>query len=408
MRTRKSSILLKNIHGYRILFVPGTKNTLHIQSVIHSGFIDETKSTAGINHLLEHILVNAWKPCKEECITYWDNHGEYINANTNSTNMNYFIKGLATEPEKMVEYIATITTNPWITLRVTKREKNAVLEELNSSSGEPMFKLSDTFKKHFFKEEGLQYEDDWKQQVHNLKNLDLSDIKHYFDQQFNIDNILFIVYGDYSVSKISSVFLQHLRPRSRPLLNYANCFTNLNQFLFTPFDKESATILLGFPCITIVDQCDLMEDILHTLLFHDLRTIHHLIYDIGCNFVTNRCNTYLRIKYNIQSSHVKESLQLVFNCINKYSVSPPPKDVVYGCKKRVEYNILKNDLVDYYATFVYRKDQPLTQQQFIHKLRSFEPHHFTSLLSKNINFCTATCAYQNKHDLKLTWKSFTV
>ena len=94
MKTKKTNIKIKNINGYSVVCVPAEGNVCVVRAIVRSGFIYETKENLGIYHLLEHVVVNAWDRCKKNCILYWDNHGGSINATTEETTMNYFVKGL--------------------------------------------------------------------------------------------------------------------------------------------------------------------------------------------------------------------------------------------------------------------------------------------------------------------------
>ena len=42
----------KKIQGYPFLFVHEPNQVIHLEAIVHSGFIHETKHTSGVNHLL--------------------------------------------------------------------------------------------------------------------------------------------------------------------------------------------------------------------------------------------------------------------------------------------------------------------------------------------------------------------
>ena len=50
---------------YKVFIIPTNSDIISVQSYIFSGFIIETKQTLGISHLLEHVLANAYKHCKQ-------------------------------------------------------------------------------------------------------------------------------------------------------------------------------------------------------------------------------------------------------------------------------------------------------------------------------------------------------
>ena len=106
--TRRVTFQVKDIHGYKFFFMYKPCKTLHIEAVIHSGFVHETKQNAGVNHLLEHTIVSAWKECGQSCNDYLDKEGMYSNASTNDTTMKYYIKGNKEDESKMVEYAVNL------------------------------------------------------------------------------------------------------------------------------------------------------------------------------------------------------------------------------------------------------------------------------------------------------------
>ena len=199
----------KKINGYHFFFIPHS-NILHIEAVVHSGFIHETKQTSGVNHLLEHVLVSGWKKCKQSCNTYWDEHGALINASTDDTVMKYYIKGEKDLPG-MVEYISTIVTRSLFNPSTLEREKKAVLEELTNLMDQPSTEMYNIFKKTFYKSEGLQNTEDCSLQIKNLHHLTMDDVKKAYEA-FNTEHCLFIVYGDYESS--IPLFKKYLKPFS--------------------------------------------------------------------------------------------------------------------------------------------------------------------------------------------------
>jgi predicted Zn-dependent peptidase len=409
MKTKKSSIQIKYVHGYKILLVPTPHHTIHIQSVVHSGFIDETKHTSGINHLLEHILVSSWKRCKESCIAYWDKNGEILNATTDTTVMTYYVKGLLEDVKDMIEYIATITTHPALHESTLEREKHAIVEELYTSSGDHETALINIFNKHFFKEEGLQYSDDWKQQVHNLKTITLHDIRKMFYDNFNTKNVMFVVYGKYTTSMILSLFSTYLKKNTSHSHVYHDCFTNQPQFLYTPFQKESNTVLLAFPCTTIIPYTDLCKEIFKTLLLDLLRTQHKLVYSVDCDFNTTRCNTYFYIKFDVSEPHMVRTLQHVIDWLITHTTHTIEPDVLKGCKKKIIYQYLTTyDFMEYYSRFIHITSTPLTRAMLIQQTKACTLNDVKDVVRSVVNFKKAMCIYQGKKDSHVSWNSFKI
>ena len=394
--TRRASFQMKDIHGYNFFFVYKPCKTLHIEAIIHSGFINETKQTSGLNHLLEHTIVSAWKKCGESCTTYWDNEGAFVNATTDESVMSYFVKGIKEDESKMVEYISTIITNPSFHSSVLEREKKAVQVELLEAMNRPNTQVYDTFHKHFFSVEGLQYSEDCLLQLKNLKHLTLSTLKNAYEQ-FHASNCLFIVYGDYS--NAPALFKKYLKPCLKKPLPPISCFSFKHDIIHIPFQKESVTIYLGFPSkeVTIFDEY--IELMLHNLLFNDLRTIHKLIYGLTVNVKSSRCGTVVTIELDTAYENAPKTFSILIECLKTYQTKQME---VKGVQKKMKFQYEKEYEIDYLSTFIHKKGYPLTKRQLVKKVNDFTPDLFQKLCRTFLSIETALCVYQGKKN-NLSW-----
>ena len=74
------------IQQYCVLLnqIKGSK-TCKVEAMVGDGCMNETQQTAGISHLTEHVLTEAWKKCyKKGCAVFWKDYGVMINAETNN------------------------------------------------------------------------------------------------------------------------------------------------------------------------------------------------------------------------------------------------------------------------------------------------------------------------------------
>ena len=200
-----------HINQYKILIVPIEEtNIIYVQSFILSGRMNEDKKTSGISHLLEHILTEAWKKCKDDCAKYWGKKGIITNASTGDTTINYYVEGLEKNYKELIEYIVKITTTPQFKESRIEVEKKAVREELNRELGDEGWKIADKVSKLLYNHEGLQSSNDLPLQIKNLKHLDKEILIDYCEKIYTPKNILFIVSGDVNKNKILKVFEKFL------------------------------------------------------------------------------------------------------------------------------------------------------------------------------------------------------
>ena len=86
---------LHKIKNYNLLTIPiDDTEIIYVQSYIMSGRMNEDQSNSGISHLLEHVLTESWKKCKDDCAKYWGKKVIITNASTGDTTINYYVEGL--------------------------------------------------------------------------------------------------------------------------------------------------------------------------------------------------------------------------------------------------------------------------------------------------------------------------
>jgi predicted Zn-dependent peptidase len=408
MKTRKNIVVpkLHIINGYKVLFVPKGKDILHIECVIRNGFCTETKETSGINHLLEHVMVNAWKNCKTSCNDFWDSKGYYVNAVTDKTTMSYYIKGLNKEWKNMVSYIASIIDHPKITPENLKNEKNAVIEELLTFSNDPESVVNQLFNMNFYESDGLKHADDWKLQIHNLKHLSVKDVYDIYNAQFNVQNMMFVVMGDFDLSAVKSLLHQHLKHPKQGEIQQMDCFSYQHKIIFSKQDIENAKIVIGFPSIENHNYIYLSSilSLLHILFFNEFRTKQSLIYDIHVSSELNGCGTTIFIEFDVQTTQTEKVLVLLFKYI-RYLQKTPIKNLE-GFKNQEIYKYVtnKNSIMNYYSSLLYKNAPFYTKSQIIDKIKKINAKEIMTILQQLFQLDKALCVYQCKKNLNLTWE----
>ena len=390
----------KKIQGYPFLFVHEPNQVIHLEAIVHSGFIHETKHTSGVNHLLEHVLISSWEKCKTSCIDYWRKRGVYVNASTDKSVMTYYIQGTKPDIPDMVRYLSSIITHALFSSSTLHQEKKAVVDELLDLDIDTS-KLNDVFHKHFYSIEGLQYAEDISVQLTNIKTLTMKEAKHSYDT-FNTENILFLVYGSYD-SSIETLFHQCLKPNIGKPLPEIDCFTKHHDIIFTKYNKKTTTILLGFPSNLQTYFLPYFKLLLHDLLFEELRTKQHSIYDVEIVCDSFRCGSVTSIQLNVQSKNASIVFQSVLNCLKQYQTHLISEIEIKGIQKTMYYKYKTNySYIDYYSFFIHQK-HPLTKKQLIEKRKEFTPKVFRDLCRELCPLDKALCVYQNKTPLNLTF-----
>lgn len=88
------------INDYNVLYIHTDKNITEIQAFVNVGSIHEKYEQSGIAHILEHILLDGWSHCKDNCTEYWSYKGVNSNGHTMSCYTTYYILGSSTKNDK--------------------------------------------------------------------------------------------------------------------------------------------------------------------------------------------------------------------------------------------------------------------------------------------------------------------
>ena len=426
MKTRKKLLKLnktirvnkpeiKIINNYRVVFIKSNSRLLSIQSYIFNGFIRETQKDVGINHLLEHVLVNAYKKCKKfNCFEYLTELGIKYNASTSNNILNYYTFGLNNDIDKMLDYITNITVSPTFNNKLVNREIKAVYNELLINIDDARYKLYKRIAKIFYKLEGLQYSLDAEQQIKNLEKFNSKILQEYYAKNYNNNNTLFIISGNYNKRKI----IEGLRSRlpdnpKQEKIDYTNikCYTNIKTTEFLKNEKLYGTqISLNFPTKLKFNTKELIEleltkNILNFYLLQILRQKNSLVYGIEFILNINVCGCGIHIYINTKNENLLKILQIVKYIINYYKKNRFSKEAIMPFKKHFlvkNYNTMysSNDLANIYGRqYIYQmflNTKILHPENVKNIYANITPKDIQQSICKNFDFNKLVCVYSNK------------
>ncbi len=411
---------LSIVHGYSILFIPIHKKTIHIECAINNGFITESKKTAGINHLLEHVLSESWKGCKGNCYKLWNNIGVDMNAMTSNTVLKYYTSGLEEDTEIMLNYMIDIMEKPIFTEKTIANEKKAVINELLEDKSTS--NLINFFNKHFYILEGLKNADNNDLQIKNLKHLTLKDLKQVFLEYYNKNNIVFVVSGQYNKKEILKLFDSKLKKYSVSKLNPQYCFSNKNDILFLKKRLNGfSNIMFGFPCTLQYNHphyliIPTITLILKDLLFNYLRTEKNLIYSVDVSSDQTICGTVVYVEVGTQDENVKNVIQHTFNKLNELKHMPIAEDQLDSIKKKYKFksytsnikpSIISNFFIEQYLNQIYMsKPKFYSVEDIMNKVNHLNKSSFKSIMNTLFDFTKCLCVYYSNKDLKLKINDF--
>ena len=408
MKTRKQHVHVKTIHGYTVVLAPSDIDTVIVRASVGAGFVHELKPTLGLHHLLEHVLVDSSKQCSPECMLYWDKEGCIMNATTDTTTVNYFVKGLPDVAEKIVDYITTILIRPKLSDMVLQREKKAVISELKMIINAPDHKLTNAFNKAFYTPYGLQYSEDAPHQIRNVSSCTLRDLTKIHQTLYSAPNMIFVVYGKFSMPMVVRAFQRFLPVTVAPLYPSIQCYSYTQSFLHVPHSCATVMVMMGFPMKQPYEHGQLVESLLSTLLLNELRTKHKMVYGIQCTISMDHCMPSLLIQFECIHDVFLKLLPLLFRTLRQYTKTPIDPALLKGIQRKMVYlyhTVYNYDV--YYATYLHNKRKLLTKAQLIKNIKTFDVSMFTHFMKDIIHFEHCTLAYQYPTSFHVNWNTFT-
>lgn len=364
-------------------------------ALIRGGFYNEfSDNEAGINHLFEHILTEAWKRCapsrkrKTNCQQYWAERPVHYNARTTSHTVAYYITGLDTERDEILNYISQIISEPQFDFKVIENEKKAVLNELTIMQNNPAHALSHAIFSHVVSEEsGLRNKTNIQLQIDNLKRITPQQIMQYHARFYNSNNVTFFFSGNVSSGQINTILSRNLGTVSRrhhhePEIALVQSDKVTNP-AFEPFGKNGTYKRSDFPifiknaaakntefiiCIPARQAREtkdiilkrnhfyLCADIAQTELGELLRKKHELVYSISVQpYVSTRSN-YVFLNGSCQDADVMRVITLCLQYFTNRCTQSAPKKIISAAKGRIElneYNTIRTaaDLMQFYENF---------------------------------------------------------
>ena len=211
-----------NAAGFNAYLISDTSaKMVYVCAIIRSGYYNEspdaTDHESGINHLFEHVLLNAWRKCnKKQCALFWNNRSAVYNGSTHMQYVEYHITGLDSETADMVDFITQIIANPHFDAKIIEAEKAAVFNELKIIQNNPVHKLTHALYSCVYSDRsGMRNETNIQMQIDNLKRITVADIIAYHKRYYTSENTTFFFAGNITKSAVIGALNRNMARRGR-------------------------------------------------------------------------------------------------------------------------------------------------------------------------------------------------
>ncbi len=202
----KMDLLLHTLdNGIRLVHhqIPGL--VAHCGLIINSGSRDETEQEHGIAHFIEHVLFKGTKKRKAyHILSRLEDVGGELNAYTTKEETAIHASFLKEDYERAIELISDITFNSVFPQKEIEKEKDVVIEEINSYLDNPAELIFDDFEELIFANQPIGR--NILGTPESVKSFSQKTITDFISNNYNTQQMVFCSVGNIQDEKILKLF----------------------------------------------------------------------------------------------------------------------------------------------------------------------------------------------------------
>lgn len=305
----------------------------HCALVVGAGTRDEAKEEYGLAHLTEHALFKgtakrkAWQVnCRLE------NLGGELNAFTTKEDTTIHTTVLKGDFGKAVELIADIVFRSTFPDRELEREKEVIIDEINTYKDAPAELIYDTFEDLVF--EGSELGHNILGRKAALMRYTGDSVRRFVDRTYTTDEMVFSSIGSFSARTAESYARRYLGDFQSSTRNYKRQKTAP---LAAPFDRtitrhtHQTHCILGGRAYELQEEKRLPLSLLvnrlggpcaNSILNVEVREKHGLTYNIEANYTPYSDAGVVAIYFSSDHHHTDDCLELIHRQLDRLRTTP--------------------------------------------------------------------------------------
>ena len=281
-------------NGIRLVHHRVTGLVAHCGLVINTGSRDETLPEHGIAHFIEHMLFKGTKKRKAyHILSRLEDVGGELNAYTTKEETAVHASFLKEDYERAIELISDITFSSVFPEKEIEKEKDVVIEEINSYLDNPSELIFDDFEELIFSNQPIGR--NILGTPESVKSFSKKKINDFISNNYSTQQMVFCSVGNISDEKILKLFKTHFAD----IVTERNLERNDKSWLYKPvsvtkkMDTYQNHCILGNLAYNLKDKRRMGMFLLNNIL--------------GGQGLNSRLNLSLREKnglaYNVESSY---------------------------------------------------------------------------------------------------------
>ncbi len=204
-------------NGIRIIHLQSKSAVGHCGLIINAGSRDEEEHEHGMAHFIEHAIFKGTKKRKAyHILSRLEDVGGEINAYTTKEETAIYTSFLKNDYERAIELISDITFNSVFPGKEITREKEVIIEEINSYKDDPAELIFDEFEELIFKNQPLG--NNILGNPKDLRRFTKKNIESFISKNYHTNEMVFCSVGNISFSKfkkLANKYFGQIKPNHR-------------------------------------------------------------------------------------------------------------------------------------------------------------------------------------------------
>lgn len=307
--------------GLRIVHHQKISDVGHLGFFFRAGSRYENNEKIGLAHFLEHcVFKGTQKRNAIQTISRIDEVGGELNAYTAKEELCLHASFPKEHTVRAIELLSDIVTNPTFPENELVKEKEIILDEINSYLDSPYEKIFDDFEEELFKGHALGNNILGKKE--DLSKFKKEDLESFVQSYFTKDNLVISFVGDIPLTSVVKSLEKYLvnMPQKR-IKDSSEIFKNYKPFNFTRKEANyQAHAIIGGMAPSYRDDerisMTLLMNILggpamNSLLNLLLREKHVLAYGVEANYVPYADVGFWQVYVGSESKNLRKAIALI-------------------------------------------------------------------------------------------------
>jgi len=314
-------------NGIRLIYKQSLSNVGHIGFLIDAGSRDEKPNEHGLAHFIEHSIFKGTKKRKSyQIINRLEDVGGELDAYT--TKEETFIYGgfLIKYFERTLELIHDIVFNSVFPEKEIEKEKEVVIDEINSYKDSPAELIYDEFENILFKNHPLGR--DILGTVSSVKKLNVEKINHFIERNYDTEKMVISVIGNIEFEQVK-LFVEKTFSdikKSKAKKTVKKFSPNNQQSVIKNKKTHQAHCIIGNTAFSALSNnrvgLILLNNIIggpgmNSLLNMSLREKHGIVYNIESSYTFYKDTGIWNIYLGTDHENLDKSLDLVYKILKQ-------------------------------------------------------------------------------------------